>query len=667
MKCPLFVFALIAAGAVIGRAQVPDSAPASSGPPAQQAPAPSSSGGGGGGGGGSEDSAGGSKQEGSFLGGDVPVFDPGSEIFTWDGKSWHATDNRLFQARFEKYLNAPEETTAQDTAYQQIIMTVLNDLAPGNASPQHIDDAFRLLARASAYDIDARLCDSIADAVYSAWRAEDNQDRLAQANEALETERKANEWNAKIAASDLQLDNAPGSKDKAAAQAWQNDENQKRDMEMGQYSVRLAEIMATIKANQAKKALSELDSKVEFQALLVQLFLQRRFQHVLIGTRFYRAIFTDGDTGLQLGKDSHDLFENSTGMPPTVGTLDSMADEIIRDVREGVQAFQYLLSQNEMESASKRLAESFTTGEYLPEIRTLPRTQKRQALQFVQKSDQLLSALEVKDYTLAEKLVGELSTTATDFDTSKATAAIETAKQISALHLAKARNAAVSGDKVTLEEELKEATEIWPRNPELTKISGLIFDQSDVQQKALVDLDELLSQHNYREIYNDKMRFIAAAAMYPDRQKQLSDVLEQMETIETSMIQAREMAKQGDYAGAWEAVEKTFEKFPDDSKLNEMRADLTTQAADFVRTIRTAQDLEQKDEIGSSLAWYLKAQKIYPSSEFAQDGVSRLTKLVLPESPDSTDAPSDTPQPTQPSQPSQPPQTSQATQSSQGG
>ena len=75
----------------------------------------------------------------------------------------------------------------------------------------------------------------------------------------------------------------------------------------------------------------------------MQLFLQRRFQHVLIGTRFYRAVFTDGDTKLELGKDAHDLFANSTGMPPTVGTMDSMANEVIRDVREGVQAFQYLL------------------------------------------------------------------------------------------------------------------------------------------------------------------------------------------------------------------------------------------------------------------------------------------------------------------------------------
>ena len=627
MKIPLSILVLSAAAVAV--AQVPDQQAAPAPAPVQQtAPAASSSGEGGGTQG----------QQGSFLGGDAPMFDPGSEIFTWDGKSWHATDNRLFEARFEKYLNAPEETSAEAIAYQKNIEQILEDLAPGNDTPEHVDDAFRLLSKASEYEIDARLCDSLADAVYSAWRSQNSEARLAQADDALEEERKKNEWNAKMAATDLQLDQAPSSKDKAAAQQYQQDENTKRDMDMQPYVTRLAEIMATIKANQAKKELSEIQTKIDFQALLVQLFLQRRFQHVLIGTRFYRSVFNDGDTQLQVGSDAHDLFSRSTGMPPTVGTMDSMANEVVRDVREGVEAFQYLVSQNEMESATKRLAESFMTGEYLPEIRMLPRVQKRKALLFMQQSDQLLSALEVKDYTLAEKLVDRLSNSATDFDTSKATAAIETAKQISALHLAKARNAAVSGDRVTLEAELKAATEIWPRNPELTQVSGLIFDQSDVQQKALVDLDELLSQHNYREIYNDKMRFIAAAAMYPDRQKQLGVVLDQMQTIETSMIQAQEMSKQGDYAGAWETVQKTFEKYPDDSKLNEMRADLTTQAADFVRTIRTAEDLEQKDEIGSSLAWYLKAQKIYPSSEFAGDGIQRLTKKVMPDQSDNAEA-----------------------------
>ena len=79
-------------------------------------------------------------------------------------------------------------------------------------------------------------------------------------------------------------------------------------------------------------------------------------------------------------------------------------------------------------------------------------------------------------------------------------------------------------------------------------------------------------------------------------------------------------------------MERVAEDFPNDSKLNQVRADLTTQAAEFVRTLRGAQDLEKREQVGSSLAWYLKAQKIYPGSEFATDGIERLKKLVLPES-----------------------------------
>ena len=224
-----------------------------------------------------------------------------------------------------------------------------------------------------------------------------------------------------------------------------------------------------------------------------------------------------------------------------------------------------------------------------------------------------------------------LEETAKDFDNSKPMAAIETAKTVSAMHLAKARNAAVSGDKTILETELREATEIWPRNPALADVSSRIFDSADVQQKALADLDQLLAQHNYRQIFDDKVRFIAAVALYPERQTKLKKVLDDMQEIESAIIRASEIAKHGDYAGAWEQVEKTFQKFPEDNKLNQVRANLTTEAADFVRTLRTAQELEQKGQIGSSLAWYLKAQKLYPGTEFGKAGIERQVKLVLPE------------------------------------
>ena len=616
-------------------AQVPDApAPAAPGGAPAAAPAAQPAGGG----------AAGGKKNGNFLGKDVPSFDPGSEVMTWDGKNWNVNNNRIFQARFEKYLNAPEETTAEARQYQQVINTILNLLAPGNASTQNIDAAFRLLPRGSSFDIDARLCDSIADAVYAAWKTQRAQDRLKSANVALDTEKNQEYWNAEhTSAGQAVKDTSPaaagggggkrgggnqqggGGGGKASAQSFEDNVRQT------EHTKRIAEIELQIKGNQVKRELSEIQIKVEFQALIVQLFMQRRFQHVLMATRFYRAVFSDGDTKLNVGKDTKDLFEKSSGMPPTVGTLDSMANEAIRDVREGVKAYEFLLTKNELESASKRLAEAVTIGEFMPEIRTLPREKKRQALEFVQKTNQLISAIDVKDYTLAETLVEQLRTIAKDFDPSKPMAAIETSKQVASMHLGKARNAALKGDNATLEAELTAATELWPRNPALAEMSKMIFSQGDVQQKAVIDFDQLAGQKNYRQIFDDRVRFIAALALFPEKMKQLEDVLKNMQSIEMAITQANMMAQQTNYAGAWESVEKIAAQFPDDSKLSQTRANLTTQAADFVRTLRGAQDLEKKEQVGSSLAWYLKAQKIYPQSEFAGEGIDRLVKRILPQ------------------------------------
>jgi len=601
-------------------AQVPDQpAPAAPAAPATSTPAASSESG----------STTGGSTSGSAE--NLPSINPSSELLTWNGKSWNINDNRVFQARFEKYLNAPEETSQEDLQYQQLLKAIMEKLAPSSATTQSVDDAFRLLPKASRFDIDANLCNGIADAVYAAWRSNNNSARLVQANASLEQERRANEWNAKMASesSAMGLTTAPRNKDAAAE--WAKERQMRRDMEMQPYTTRLTEVLAAIKANQAKKELSELQTKVEFQALIMQLFLQRRFQHVVIATRFYRAVFADGDTSLKVGSDAKDLFAKTSGVPPTVGTLDAMANEAMRDAREGVQAYEFLVAKNELQSATKRLAEAFTIGEYMPELRTLPREKKRLALDFSQKSYQLISALEVKDYALAEKLVNDLQPIAKDFDASKPLAAIETARTVSAMHLAKARNAAVSGDKDTLEKELKEATEIWPRNPALAQVSGRIFSEADVQQKALSDMDQLLAQHNYRQIFDDKVRFIAASALYPDRQEKLKKVLDDMETIEGAIIRATEIAKHGDSAGAWENIERVFQEFPQDNKLNQVRANLTTEAAEFVRTLRTAQSLEEKGQVGASLAWYLKAQKLYPATEFGKAGIDRLVKQVLPE------------------------------------
>jgi hypothetical protein len=305
-------------------------------------------------------------------------------------------NNRLFQARFEKYLNAPEETSQEDAQYRAVISEILTRLAPGNASTQNVDLAFRLLTRGSSFDSDARLCDSIADAVYSAWKAMRAQNRLAAANTALDQERRQDYWSARTLPAGSQVTNQRRSAGRGQGNqgsSASSDEQFASTSRQTEITRRIAEVETQIKANQIKRELSEIQAKVEFQALIVQFFLQRRFQHVLMATRFYRAVFTDGDTKLNVGKDTRDLFERSAGMPPTVGTLDSMANEVVRDVREGVRAYNYLLEKNDW-----RARPSGSRGVHCRRIHAgnphASREKKRQALQFAQKSNQLISAIE---------------------------------------------------------------------------------------------------------------------------------------------------------------------------------------------------------------------------------------------------------------------------------
>ena len=589
-----------------------------------------------------------SQTGGSFLGKDLPGFNPGNEIFSWDGKNWNIANQRFFQARFEKYLNSPEETTAEDSQYRLLLSAILKKLAPENDSRTSTVDAWRLLPQASNFTIDARLCDALSDAVYSSWLAMRAQDRLAMANEELDHQRKQLQWDAEhsgeLAA--LKTGAKAAVKGKGAQQPPPDpQESQQADLRLAPHLQRLVEVNARIAANTAKREISEVQARIEFQALIMQFFLQRRFQHVVMATRFYRHVFSDGNTSIgnkspkvsqdkEKDKDQEkgmaELYMKETGMPLTVGVIDSLANEAMRDVGEGLDAYKFLLQKNEVESATKRLSEAFLIGEYMPGIRTLPRDQKRQALEFTQKGNRLISALDVRDYTLAETLIKEIEAIAKDFDSSQPRAVIETARTVSAMHLAKAKNAAVGGDRPTLEAELREATTLWPRNPALTEVSGMIFSQADVQAKAISDLEQLISQHNFRQIFDDKLRFIAATALYPERQEQLKKVLENMQQIEAALARGTEIAKRGDPCGAWEGTEKAYKQFPEDTKLNQLRANLTTEASDFVRAIRTAQQLEEKGQTGSSLAWYLKAQKTYPPSEFAQEGIQRLVQKVLP-------------------------------------
>ena len=173
----------------------------------------------------------------SIGGIEIPVFDPASDSVTWNGQLWQIDNNRVFRARFEKYLNAPATEIEAQAAYDKVVARIMDLLAAGNISNRNLDEAFRLLPQAASHSEDANLCDAIANQVLGAWQSKRQIARLDAANQSLEDDRKRHEWNTRISAQNSALDNAP--KDAVAAAEWAKQRELERTARMQPHAQRL--------------------------------------------------------------------------------------------------------------------------------------------------------------------------------------------------------------------------------------------------------------------------------------------------------------------------------------------------------------------------------------------------------------------------------------------
>ncbi|MDA0814256.1 MAG: hypothetical protein O3C21_17935 [Verrucomicrobia bacterium] len=586
-----------------------------------------------------------------FLGREVPLIDPATETVTWDGKTWSITNNRLFRARFEKYLGAKEADPDEDAGYRAALDEVLEALSPKREGGPSLPRAIASLTKASQYPIDARISDSLVNTVYGVWLARNSARAMAEANKELDRERKQLAHNMEVASdgnglgerrSQSKLPGTAGGEASDARDEAREARSDGADMTVGRvglYIKRTAEIEAMSAVNKTKAGISEIKSKLEFQGLILQLLVQRRFEHVVIGTRLYRRLFSDGDGDLEIkeGSQVDHVFARGIGVNPTLSSVDAIASEAIREVAEGIEAFQFYADRGDLESASKRLSEAFMVGEYLPGVRTLPRTEKMRVLEFVRDSNQLVSALEVHNFGLVEELVDKLQKSAPDFDSSKARAAVESARTVAGMHLQKARNAAIAQQLEVVAVELEKAATIWPNNPELKSVSDLIFERGDAHTRVLDDLNSLIAQKNYRQIFLDQAKYLAASIGKKEYEDKLKEVIEDMTLVQMGLQQAKGLSAKGDKHGAWEIVEEMREKFPTDAEISVMSAQLTGEVAQFVSWLKNAKRLEEARKLGPALAYYLKAKEVYPVSSYVEEGVDRIVADLFPDAADDED------------------------------
>ena len=569
-----------------------------------------------------------------FLGTDVPIFNPGTEVFSWDGQNWNINNNRLMRARFEKYLNTPADNSEDDKEYRNVLKKILDSLSPHKRGNNHLQDAVSLLPRASNYRIDSNLCDSLSQAILGVYYGQKNAVALAEQNAALNKERKLLNWNVEVATSESLIDEARRRNSKSENSNKQQNQGKavSNTGRVAGYIQRLAEIEALRIANKTKIGISEVQAKIEYQALILQFAVQRRWEHVLIATRIYRRLFRDGDGVIEIKKDSDadKMLAKGLGLTPTVTSLDMFANEVLREVDEAVVAFEFLADKNELETASKRLAEAFFIGEYLPRIRTLDREKKMKVQSFVRDADSLLSAMDVRDYKNANEIIERMRVQALDFNYSKAKAGIEFYTNMSNTSIAQAKIAAQKGNTDEYKKQMQMAIEAWPLNPQIKEQNDLFASIADVQVTTLNELDTLLAQGNKREIMKNRGRFIAAVQNDQKRTQQLESILNDVLLLEQEIAIIKGLNDNDNPWGAWEIARNTQEKFSDDNELLKLSVELGEKVSPFVRVIKRAEKLEDEKHNGMSLTWYLKAKSIYPKSNYAKDGMNRLLNIILP-------------------------------------
>ncbi len=567
------------------------------------------------------------------------LIDPSSEKVV-DGKSgriWDVTDSRFVEAGFGRYLTENSRNFETQEAYLARLSEILELLCPSNPygdagakqpTRASLAKAYAVLRQIGAefreYDHD--IARTIANQVDSVNAAMADRARLYEEAKKIEQEITRLKWNLDVTVKGRmdrmsQHRGDPDPEQTAANATWlaQSASPYLRDLAKQQ-------ALQAAKVTQAEAKV--LLAKADFQALLTQLFLQRRYQHVLIAAGFYRASFADGELSVK-AEGALARLVDQTGTPLTISTLETITLEAISIVRRGMDAVKNMLAVNQIKGASDRLLEAFSVGENLPELQSFPVESRRKIHTFRQLRREAESAVSVKDFGRAEERDRALAEMATDYDPALVRAAVEAAKTKSNFHLAAAKNAASRGDRIAMEAESQAAAESGPQNPALREGAEKMMEQFNLQARSLTELDALLEKRDLRSIAEKKEMYLAAVATDEVRQKRLRDAMENLVAITKAEEKAEELDRKGFPGQAWVVVETQNRTYPNDAQFSHLSARLAAKVPTFVRQVTLAREAMAAGENMKALHAYLAALREEPTFEEAQQCSAELAKQEL--------------------------------------
>ena len=555
-----------------------------------------------------------------------------------------------------------------------------------------LHEVLPILKAASRHPRDGGLCRQIYNAVGVDAQSKDSalskEDRI----KALKKEIDTIKWNLSVTAKPSSMDVKPSYNSTASSFEYEEAQREKRTrlaFMQNDLEDKYSELLATQNSIVSKTD----DARLALQRMVIGNFINKRFDHVMIAASFYRLLYSDGagevklqeriieeaannakklrsatsfdkntTTSETMGIGTSGLYSNKTTtrnnsesgiasmlpsasealgavtaakikvaslIPDTMTEVEMISQEAIDQCNRYVSAVRGHIAQNELENAFERLQEAFAVGEQLASIRSFPREYRQQLWKYKKAVKEARAGLASKDLGKAKLAMDQLGQMTTDNPFSKEESEMGNIKIISAMHLAKAKEAATRGDRETMNKELEEAAKIWPQNPALAEASAKMLDQLNQQVQGKEDLKKLLEQRNFKYIMDEKAKFLAMASDDPALLEKLKKVLEQEGKALSWKSRVEELLKRNDPYGAWEEAEKGIIEHPESNDLMKLRSDAAVKCPEFVDKIEKARIATARQDPAAALSAYLVARQIYPQSALAREGIDNLSKQLL--------------------------------------
>lgn len=578
------------------------------------------------------------EQVGTILNATTSNMDLNSDdgVFSWKGRTFDIGTSRIFRSRFERYLNQSERNIESQKEYQALLEEVISLLSPSNLKgsetvfTENVEKAYRLLYKASEYPQDGGTSRVLAHMIYNSWRMRD---------EIRETIRNMTEEDKRIAAQESIVQNRRFMADANMKDASRN----MKQSEIDAYkALRGDSDYSNVKAEEDKLARQRASLEIsgttlnvqaklaqfQFQSQIIYFILQRRFEHSLMASYFYRALFRGSAQQIQVGEQFLSRFFPQGDMIYTVEALEQISLEAINDTKNTMEVVNYSLEQTEIHSAMERLQECFYLGEFLEPVSTFPRELRQEILTYYRLLREARELMTLKDYDALLKVNQKLLSLSRDSRFNEVSSYANNAKQLSNLKLAQAKFLLSKNQYDQAQAAMIESATIWPANPELTNFTNSVFEQTDLNTASTVPFDNAIKNKDYRTIFNNRHEWGLGLSSDEERSAVMAKIVDQIGTVDLLLTQAKTLSQSGNHNGALELVLQAETIYPEDREVFTLKSQLLPVTQDFAKCLLIAEQFEKQGEYILSYSWYEKAKNIYPASQIVIVSQQRLLPKI---------------------------------------